>query len=127
MDTWGMFASTSDARYLVDLGEHLRVWPHLRIHAQKGTSFYQLAYAAEVDQNGSAVNIPLYRTGDRELSPMLQLTAGGGARIALTSDKAPTRYAIVVSGDVMYGHYFRSLFIRSRTAVYGTVGFEVEL
>ena len=29
-DTWGLKASSTDARYMVDLSRHLRVWPHLR-------------------------------------------------------------------------------------------------
>jgi hypothetical protein len=125
-DNWGIKASTTDGRYLQDLGEHLRVWPHLRLHAQTGASFYQLAYVAAVDGQGTPVEIPRYRTSDREASPMLAVTAGGGARIALTGEKAKTQYAIVVSGDVMYNRYFRSLFILSRTAVWGTLGFEAE-
>jgi hypothetical protein len=125
-DNWGIKASTTDGRYLHDLGERLRVWPHLRIHAQTGASFYQLAYAARQDQDGTPVEIPRYRTTDREFSPMFAFTAGGGARIALTSERAPNQYAIVVSGDVMYNRYLRSLFIRSRTAVWGTIAFEAE-
>ncbi len=125
-DNWGIKASTTDGRYMHDLGERLRVWPHLRLHAQSGASFYQLAYAAAVDQEGTPIEIPRYRTTDRELSPMAAVTAGGGARVALTSERATTQYAIVVSGDVMYNRYFESLFIRSRTAVWGTVGFDAE-
>ncbi len=125
-DNWGIKASTTDGRYLHDLGENLRVWPHLRLHAQSGASFYQLAYTAAVDQQGTPVEIPRYRTSDREASPMVAVTAGGGARIALTSEKATTQYAIVVSGDVMYNRYLASLFILSRTAVWGTIGFDAE-
>jgi hypothetical protein len=126
-DTWDVKATTTDARYLVDLGDRLRVWPHVRLHAQTGASFYQLAYAAGVDIDGRAVSLVKYRTGDRELSPMVTGTIGGGARIALTNDRAEVRYAIVLVGDLMYSRYFQSLFIMSRTAVYGTIGFEVEL
>jgi hypothetical protein len=124
-DSWGIKASTTDGRYLHDLGEHLRVWPHLRLHAQTGAEFYQLAYGAAVETDGSLV-IPQYRTTDRELSPMLAATVGGGARIALTGEKSETQLAIIVSGEVMYNRYLASLFIKSRTAVWGTVGFEAE-
>lgn len=126
-DTWGVKATTTDARYIVDLGDRLRAWPHLRLHAQSGATFWQLAYAAGVDVDGRVISLPKYRTGDRELSPMVTATAGGGARIALTSERADVRWAIVIAGDVMYSRYFEALFIRSRTAVYGTVGLEVEL
>ena len=124
VDTWGIKASTTDARYLHDLGEYLRVWPHLRYHLQSGASFYQLAYAA-IAAAGD-LQIPMYRTTDREWSPMMTISVGGGARIALTSERASTRYALLLGGEVMYSHYFKSLFIKSRTAVYGTLGFEVE-
>lgn len=125
-DSWGIKASTTDARYLYDLGEHLRVWPHLRLHAQTGTSFYRLAYAALLDTDGQPLITYRYRTGDRELAPMFTLTVGGGARIGLTSEKASTQYAIIVAGEMMYSRFLKSLFVTSRTAVYGSVGFEAE-
>ncbi|MBX3188801.1 MAG: DUF3570 domain-containing protein [Labilithrix sp.] len=125
-DNWGIKASTTDGRYLHDLGEHLRVWPHLRIHAQSGTSFYRLAYAAEGADGQGTFLLPPFRTGDRELSPMISITAGGGARIALTSERASTQFALIIAGEVMYSYYFKSLFIKSRTAVWGSVGLEAE-
>lgn len=125
-DSWGVKASTTDARYIHDLGDHLRVWPHLRFHGQSGASFYQLAYAAALDADNIPLQIFQYRTGDRELSPMIAITAGGGARIALPTEKSSVQYAVVLSGEVMYSRYFKALYINSRTAVYGTVGFEAE-
>ncbi len=126
-DTWGIKASTTDARYLHDLGEHLRVWPHLRFHAQSAADFYQMAYQAVLDKGGVAIDMHPYRTGDRELSPMITITGGGGARIALTPEKTPgAHYAIVLAGEAMWSKFFRSLFVTQRTAVYGTVGFEVD-
>jgi hypothetical protein len=126
-DSWGIKASTSDGRYLHDLGDHLRVWPHLRVHAQSGASFYKLAYPAIIEQADSPpLQLFTYRTGDRELSPLVTFTFGGGSRIALTTEKATVQYAIIVSGEVMYSRYFKSLYITARTAVYGTLGFEAE-
>lgn len=125
-DSWGVKASTTDGRYMHDLGERLRVWPHLRLHVQTGASFYHIAYSAAENTNGTPIEIPLYRTSDREASPFVAVTTGGGARIALTSEKATVQYAVVVSGDVMYNYYSASLWIRSRTAVWGTVGFDAE-
>jgi hypothetical protein len=126
-DTWGIKASTTDARYMHDLGERLRVWPHLRFNVQSKADFYHLAYPAIVDQGGVVIDMLPFRSGDRELSPMLTITAGGGSRIALTPDKAETKYAIIVNGEVMWSKFFQSLFVTSRTAIYGSVGFEVEL
>ena len=126
-DSWGIKASTTDAKYLHDLGDHLRVWPHLRYHVQSGASFYKLAYPAAIEQMDSQpLQVFTYRTDDRELSPMMTVTAGGGARIALTSEKASVQYAIILAGEVMYSRYFKALYITARTAVYGTLGFEAE-
>lgn len=125
-DSWGIKASTTDAKYLHDLGDHLRVWPHLRYHVQSGTSFYKLAYPAAIEQTDLPLQVFTYRTDDRELSPLMTVTAGGGARIALTSEKASVQYAIILAGEVMYSRYFKALYITARTGVYGTLGFEAE-
>lgn len=125
-DDWGIKASSTDGQYLYDLSDRLRVWPHLRIHAQTAATFYQIAYAAATNQDNSPIEIPHYRTSDRELSPMAAVTLGGGARLALTSEKASTQLALVVSGDAMYNKYFASLFITSRTAIWGTLGIDAE-
>ena len=68
-----------------------------------------------------------YRTGDRELSRMLSLTVGGGARYELSPAKATTKYAVIASTELMLSHYFQSLYVTDRTALYGTLGFEVDL
>lgn len=125
MDSWGILGSTTDARWLWDLNERLRVWPHGRLHVQSAASFYQLAYEGIVDDAGFQTYG--YRTGDRELSRMLSLTVGGGARYELSSAKATTKYAVVASTELMLSHYFMSLYITDRTALYGTLGFEVDL
>ncbi len=125
VDTWGMKASSTDSRYMVDLSRRLRVWPHLRIHAQTDTNFYNLAYSAILDPAGQIV-VPLYRTGDRELSPLITATAGGGVRIGLGEPEGEVKYGITVVGDVMYTRYLKALYVTTRTAVYGSVGFDVE-
>ncbi|HWL86475.1 MAG TPA: DUF3570 domain-containing protein, partial [Polyangiaceae bacterium] len=124
-DTWLIKATTTDIRFMQDIGEHLRVWPHIRFNAQTGASFYKLAYAALVANDGTLV-IPTYRTGDRELSPMMTITGGFGTRIALGSPEATTQYAVTISGDYMYSYFFNSLYVVDRKAIYGNFGFEVE-
>lgn len=128
IDTWGVKATTTDVRYLYDLGSHLEVSGHARYHLQSGASFYHLAYEAILDEGGNALLLRPYRTGDRELSPMMTITGGLGARIELgeTGETALPKYAIVLDGDVMWSKFFQSLYVESRTAVYGTVGFEVD-
>ena len=124
-DTWGLNASSTDARYMVDLSRHLRVWPHARLHAQSGVNFFQLAYSAELDPNGG-ITLPLYRTGDRELAPLITGTGGGGLRIALGEPEGEIKYGITIVGDVMYTRYLKALYVTTRTAVYGSVGFDME-
>ena len=124
-DTWGTKASSTDARYVQDVGKQIRVWPHLRFNAQTAASFYQLAYSAALNQDGS-ITVPLFRSTDRELSPLLTLTAGGGARFALTSPESPTQIGVTVQGDVMYTRFLNALYVTTRTAVYGTVGLDGE-
>ena len=127
-DTWQITASTTDAVYLHDLGDYLRVWPHLRYHVQSGANFYKLAYKPLAGDASAGFTLPAFRTTDREWSQMMTVSVGGGARIALTAEKkAPVRYAVILQGEVAYSYYFESLFIKTKTAVYGTVGFEVEL
>jgi len=125
-DSWSLKATTTDARYVVDLGRQLTLWPHARFNAQTGANFYQLAYSATVDPNSGQLVIPLYRTTDRELSPLVSLTGGGGAHYLLTSPESKTQFGVSLQADVMYTDYFNALFIKSRTAVYGTVGFDAE-
>ncbi len=126
LDTWATKATTTDVRYMVDLTRRLRLWPHLRFHAQTGTNFYQLAYAANTDPTIGPVTVFTYRSSDRELSPMVTTTLGGGVRIALGSLEGDIRYGLTFVGDLMYSYYFKSLFIKSRTGVYGTVAFDAE-
>ncbi|MGO8999305.1 MAG: DUF3570 domain-containing protein [Polyangiaceae bacterium] len=125
-DSWQLKATTTDLRYIVDMGKYLRIWPHGRLNAQTGANFYQLAYSAIADPQTGQVTIPLYRTDDRELSPLITLTGGGGARIALGAPEAKTQWGINLSADVMYTKYFDTLFITFRTAVYGAVGIDAE-
>ena len=72
-DTWGLKAATTDGRYVMDLGKHLRLWPHARFNAQTGANFYALAYQAVITPPANQVNgnpvsgyvtLPLYRTTD---------------------------------------------------------------
>jgi hypothetical protein len=124
-DSWQQKSTTTDLRYMQDLGRYLRVWPHVRFNAQTSANFYQLAYAALVGADGK-ITTPTYRSNDRELGPLITMTAGGGSRIALGSPEATTQYAITIAGDLMYTRFLNSLFVTTRTAVYGSVGFDVE-
>jgi hypothetical protein len=125
-DSWALKATTTDGRYVIDFGRRLEVWPHGRFNAQTGTNFYQLAYSATVDPQTNQLIVPLYRTTDREMSPLVSLTGGGGAHLVLSAPEGKTQYGVTLQADVMYTKYFDSLFITQRTAVYGSIGFDAE-
>jgi hypothetical protein len=101
------------------------VWPHARFNAQTGVSFYAFPVTAQLNQDGS-ITLPLYRTTDRELSPLLTFTLGGGARFSLTPPDAKTQFGITFAGDVMYTRFLQALYVSQRTAVYGTLGIDAE-
>jgi len=120
MDSWGIKATTTDARYLVDLNDDIRVWPHLRFHAQTSVDFWHLAYAAKSTEAGGII-VPALRTGDRELGPYVQLTVGGGSRFALSD-----HLAVVVSADIVYSRYLSHLFILQKYGYFGATSLEME-
>jgi hypothetical protein len=122
-DSWTIMASTTDFRYLVDLNARMRIWPHAHVHVQSGANFYKRIYGATLNSDGS-VSIPQFRTSDRELSPMLGLTGGGGLRYALTDPGGKITIALFTSGDVLYNYYLNTLYLKTRLAGYGTVGIE---
>jgi hypothetical protein len=122
VDSWGILASTTDARYVIDLDDRLRVWPHFRGHLQTGADFWQLAYVAQPTPSG--VVVPAIRAGDRELGPMIGLTLGGGLRWALGEEK---NWALTFSGDGVYTRFLDHLYILERLAAFGALSLEVEI
>jgi len=119
-DTWTVKATTTDVRYMVDVTKDLRVWPHVRFHAQTGTNFYKLAYEASVNADGTT-NLPVYRTGDRELGPLLSGTGGAGARYDFGGRHS---YALSLNGDVIYTSFPKTLFTSDRWGYFGALTFE---
>jgi hypothetical protein len=122
-DSWAILGSTSDARWIKDLTRRLSAWPHVHVHAQTAANFYNRVYHAEL---APEVRLPIFRTTDREVSPLVSVTGGGGARLELAPPAAQIQYGIVISTDVMYTHYFNALFVTNRLAVYGMFGFEAQ-
>jgi hypothetical protein len=125
-DSWGIKASTSEARYLVDVSSRLLVWSALRLHVQSAASFYERAYFAIGDPNGT-VQVPIVRTTDRELGSLLAPSPSLGARLSLTSPESKVQMGWTVQGTVMATKYFDSLYTGSRMAIFGTTGFDFEL
>jgi hypothetical protein len=126
-DDWGLVASSSDGRWIFDLGKRFALWPHARLHVQKGVSFWQRAYiSGPGGSNGDAWNLPLYRTGDRELGPLWTMEGGGGLKWYLGSDAEPRTWQLGFSADAMYSAYLDDLYITNRSGYLGAITLEVE-
>lgn len=122
MDSWGIMGSTTDSLWLFDV-EQFRFWPHVRFHAQGGADFWQVAYPVIENVSGELI-LPNFRTGDRELGPMLGLSFGGGARMAAGEAK---NWGFTLSGDAVYNRYLNHLYIIERWGGYGALGVEVDV
>ena len=122
-DSWRLFASTTDVRYLVDVGDIARLWPHVRFHGQGAAAFYRLAYPAAVGADG-VLRLPTYRTGDRELGPLVALTLGGGGRLDLGERK---QFGLSLTADFVYTAFLDHLYVRRRLGGFGALSFEMEL
>jgi hypothetical protein len=126
-DDWALVASTTDARWIFDLGKRFAVWPHTRLHVQKGVSFWERGYVSGPGgANGDAFNMPLYRTGDRELGPLWTVEGGGGIKWYIGSAAEPRTWQLGFTADVMYSSYLDDLYITSRTGYLGALTLEVE-
>lgn len=124
-DTWQTKASSTDLRYLLDLTRQLRVGPHVRVHAQTAANFYKRKYIATLNPDGS-LDLPKYRTTDRELSQLVSLTGGGSARLALSAPEDKIQFGVQLDADAMYTRYFDALYIKSRLALWSVLRFDVE-
>ncbi|MFT3768750.1 MAG: DUF3570 domain-containing protein [Minicystis sp.] len=123
VDNWGLKASTTEAQYLVDVHERVRIWPQLRANLQTAVSFWQLAYPTKPDKTGAGFTWPSLRTGDRELGPLVGLTFGAGARFALGEKK---NWALGIAGNVNYTRFLDHLFLIDRIAYFGATTLEVD-
>ncbi len=122
-DNWGVKATTTDARWLFDIGDRLRLWPHGRFHAQTAASFWQRAY---VSGGQPGFSLPEFRTGDRELGSLWAITGGGGAQVFLGSAPHPRFFSITFEADAVSTNYLDALFIASRTGVLGSITLQLE-
>jgi hypothetical protein len=122
-DSWGLAASSSDVRWIFDLGRRFAIWPHARFHVQDSVSFWQRAY---VSGPAPGWNLPEYRTGDRELGPLWTFEGGFGVKWYLGSEDEPDTWALQLTSDAMYTSFLDDLYLTSRTAVLGALGLEGE-
>jgi hypothetical protein len=123
VDSWGLKATTTDAQFLVDVSDRVRLWPSARVHAQSAVDFWQLAYVAKPASSGPGFSLPALRTGDKELGPLVGVTGGAGARFALGEHK---NWALQVTGDVNYTRFLDHLYLIDRIAFFGATTLEVD-
>jgi hypothetical protein len=124
VDSWMMVASSSDARWIFELSRRVHVWPHLRFHAQNAVNFWRRAYVSE---SSSGFDLPEFRTGNRELGPLLAETAGGGVKVFLGKAGNPKSLSIALQGDGTFTSYLSDLYETSRTSILGALILEGEL
>lgn len=124
-DDWGLLASTTEARFVLDAGRRLLVWLYLRGHVQNGVSFWQRAYVGDVT-SGNA-DVPKYRTGDRELSPLVAGTAGAGVRWNFGRRSNPSSWGLVLQDDLVATHFENALYVTDRIGELAILQLEVEL
>jgi hypothetical protein len=117
-DTWGLTASSTDARFVLDLGSRFAAGAHARFHIQREVSFWKRAYVS-----GPGWDLPLYRTGDRELGPLWTATGGLSFALYLGSAADPKRLALELMADGIYTSFLDNLYILDRTAVLSALGF----
>jgi hypothetical protein len=124
-DSWSLVASTSDARWIFDIGRRFALWPHARLNVQSAVDFWKRAYVS--NSTASSFDLPEFRTGDRELGPLRTLTGGGGARFFLGPNADPGAWSVSLVGDVMYTSFLNDLYLTNRTGTIMSLTFEGEL
>ena len=120
-DTWDLKATTTDARWLFDVGRRFEIGPHLRFYGQTSVSFWQLAYTL------SGNDVPSLRTGNRELGPLLNFTGGGSARAAIGRHKDPRAWVLGIDANVTSTQYLDDIYLTNRFSFVGSVSLEAAL
>jgi hypothetical protein len=124
LDDWGLKASTTDLRFVVDASRRVFMWAHLRGHFQTGVSFWHRAYAATL---GSGPNsVPQWRTGDREMSPLSAGTFGAGLRWNVGPSSHLTAWSLVAQADLLTTVFSDALYIQTRQGYLGVLQVEAE-
>jgi hypothetical protein len=121
-DSWLLLASTTDARYLFDISRRVETGPHLRLHVQNGVDFWQRAYTLE-----SGFNYPEYRTGNRELGPLVNVTGGWSLKIGLGSMVDPTSWVLGFDANVTSTRFLDDLYVTERGSALLGVSLEANL
>jgi hypothetical protein len=121
-DSWSLRASSTDVRYLVDVGSRVELGPHVRFHAQSAVSFWQRAYTF-----GPGFSYPALRTGDRELGPLLGITGGGSLRFGLGPASHRTAWVLGLELNVAETRYLDDLYLTGRISAVSVFSLEADL
>ena len=119
-DTWGLHATTTDLRFLGDIGSRVTLGPHVRLHSQTPVSFWERAYVSK-----GPTDLPALRTGDRELGPLTSISGGTYLRVYLGISGDPHSVAVGLDTFVTYSSYPDDIYLQSRLAGLGAFTFEV--
>jgi hypothetical protein len=123
-DDWGLKASTTDLRFVVDASRRVFIWAHLRGHVQSGVSFWHRAYVGGVaQQTGTYAK---WMTGDREMSPLSAGTFGGGMRWNVGPPAHMNQWSLVAQADLLTTVYDDAIYIQTRQGYLGVVQVEAE-
>ena len=122
-DTWGLTASSTDVRYIFDVGNRVSLWPQARLHLQTPVAFWKRAYVANYTSGGTWT-IPTLRTGDRELGPLRGLTGGAGIQVRVGPEASPADVTLTLSGQAVWTSYLDDLYIKNRASGLGVLAVE---
>jgi hypothetical protein len=122
-DSWGLLASSTDIKWIFDLGRRWALWPHARFHMQSPVSFWERAY---VSRFAVGWDLPQYRTGDRELGPLRTIEGGVGVRYYLGTGADPRTLQVGITGDAIYTSFLDDLFLTDRLAALGALMMEAQ-
>jgi hypothetical protein len=120
-DSWGLRASSTDLRLIVDLGERADLGPHVRFHAQTPVVFWQRAYVMQPQ-----LDFPALRTGDRELGPLASVTGGASFHVAVGSARTPRSWVLGLELNGTQTQYLDDLYIKSRLSAISVLSLEAE-
>jgi Protein of unknown function (DUF3570) len=121
-DSWAMFASTTDARLLIDVSRRIEVGPHVRFHVQKAVNFWQRAYVLQ-----PGLDFPALRTGDRELGPLWSATGGGSLRWKVGASEHPESFVLGFDANITTTQYLDDIYLTHRLSGIGAFVLEMEL
>lgn len=120
-DTWSLHASTTELRYYANVTRRFMLWPLVRVHVQNGVYFWSRAYVSTFGENGG---LPEYRTGDRELGPLVSVTGGGGGSYGVGPHADPSSLSVRLQLSYVRTQFLDDLYLTSRDAFMGTLGIE---